>query len=184
MLLSWFMGTLDSSILHHLPITGAIRQLLLAYACYLCAHHTVMGTAGSALTATRLLCYFFHLSAFQNAVLFTANTNDPLFLPPSGFLWPSLQVHTWTKFLSASQFAWLILWTWRQKQYIPLKQRWTSTGLHSVTTLEMGLFVVPTVRRSHSLTQFWHINNSKKCWKEGKHILQHKLMLHFHFTNK
>jgi hypothetical protein len=52
----------------------------------------------------------------------------------------------------ACLFLWLIHWQWRRWQYIPTNCRWISTGLHSVTSQMIVLFVVITLRTSDAMT--------------------------------
>jgi hypothetical protein len=47
--------------------------------------------------------------------------------------------------------AWLTLWSWRWRQYVPLKHWQTSIILHGVTSQKIGLCIVITMR-----TSIWH----------------------------
>jgi hypothetical protein len=44
-------------------------------------------------------------------------------------------------FLLVWLFASLIPWPWRWRQYVPLKHRWTLTGIHSVMSHKIVLFM-------------------------------------------
>jgi hypothetical protein len=72
-----------------------------------------------------------------------------------------------------SPVSWCLLFNPEDRQYIPLKHQWTTTGLHDETSQKTVLFTVITVRTSiptktaysvHTLFR-WINKESSKIWK-------------------
>jgi hypothetical protein len=51
--------------------------------------------------------------------------------------------------LSCSSFAWLILWPWWWRQYVPQKHKLTFNRLHGIISQKILLFIATAVRNSN-----------------------------------